>query len=168
MPVVVLLSLGGTSNQIATSDVSRFYAEERPNLMAKMMITGHNVTLHGHRIAKFGHANEVGIHRLASSAKGNIDSLTSKSNKGVMYYQEACRYWLKASHRTPRFYKEWSTYGTSTREENWISKSKGVCLRSSVAEFKPFLLVVFRILRLRTRKRCSGQVVSRPRKLGHN
>ena len=105
MPVVVLLSLGGTGSEFITSDVSRFYAEERPNLMAKMVIADHGVILHAHRIAKFGHAHEIEIYRRVSSAKGSVDSLTSKSSKGVMYYQEACRYWLKASHRTPRFIK---------------------------------------------------------------
>ncbi|MBO9128007.1 DNA methyltransferase [Rhizobium sp. 16-488-2b] len=104
MPVVILLSLAG-ANQIVTSDVSRFYAEERPNVMAKMMIAAHSVTLHGHRIGKLGHTEEIEIYRRVSSFKGNIDSLTSKSSKGVMYYQEACRYWLKASHRVPRFIK---------------------------------------------------------------
>ncbi|MFZ5834982.1 MAG: Eco57I restriction-modification methylase domain-containing protein [Pseudomonadota bacterium] len=105
MPVVILLSLSGAQNRIVTSDVSRFYAEERPNVMAKMMIAAHSVTLHGHRIGKFGHTEEIEIHRRVSSSKSNVDSLTSKSNKGLMYYQEACRYWLKASHRVPRFIK---------------------------------------------------------------
>jgi hypothetical protein len=105
MPVTILLSLGSTSNEIVTSDISRFYSDERPNLMAKLAITKHNVILHGHRIAKFGHDVEIDIYRLVSSAKGAVESLTSKSNKGVVYYQEACRYWLKASHRTPRFIK---------------------------------------------------------------
>lgn len=105
MPVVVLLSLPGTPKQIISSDVSRFYAEERPNVMAKMMTAAHNVTLHGHRIGKLGHTEEIEIHRRISSPKLSIESLTSKSSKGVMYYQEACRYWLKASHRVPRFIK---------------------------------------------------------------
>lgn len=105
MPVVILLSLPGAQKQIISSDVSRFYAEERSNVMAKMMIATHNVTLHGHRIGKLGHAEELEIHRRVSSPKLSIDSLTSKSSKGVVYYQEACRYWLKASHRVPRFIK---------------------------------------------------------------
>ena len=105
MPVVILLSLPGAQKQIISSDVSRFYAEERPNVMAKMMIAIHRVTLHGHRIGKLGHVEEIEIHKRVSSPKLNIESLTSKSSKGVMYYQEACRYWLKASHRVPRFIK---------------------------------------------------------------
>ena len=105
MPVVVLLSLPGTPKQIISSDVSRFYAEERPNVMAKMMIAAHKVTLHGHRIGKLGHTEEIEIYKRISSPKLSIESLTSKSSKGVMYYQEACRYWLKASHRVPRFIK---------------------------------------------------------------
>jgi hypothetical protein len=105
MPVVILLSFGGGPCQIVSSDVSRFYAEERPHLMAKAMITVHDVTLHGHRIGNFGHTQEIGVYRRISSSKRNLASLTSKSNKGVMYYQEACRYWLKASHKVPRFTK---------------------------------------------------------------
>jgi hypothetical protein len=61
--------------------------------------------LHGHRIGKLGHAEEIEIYRRVSSPRLNVESLTSKSSKGVMYYQEACRYWLKASHRVPRFIK---------------------------------------------------------------
>ena len=105
MPVVILLSLSDDKKQIITSDVSRFYAEERPNVISKMMITSHSVMLHGHRIGKLGHAEEVEIHKTISSFKGNIDALTSKSSRGLVYYQEACRYWLKATHRTPRFIK---------------------------------------------------------------
>ncbi|MBX4912017.1 MULTISPECIES: DNA methyltransferase [Rhizobium] len=105
MPVVILLSLPGGQKQIISSDVSRFYAEERPNLMSKMMIATHSVKLHGHRIGKLGHAEEIEIHSRVSSQKFNIESLTSKSGKGMMYYQEACRYWVKASHRVPRFIK---------------------------------------------------------------
>ena len=74
-------------------------------MIAKMMISTHNVTLHGHRVGKLGHAEEIEIYRRVSSPKSDLDSLTSKSSKGVMYYQEACRYWLKASHRVPRFIK---------------------------------------------------------------
>ena len=105
MPVVILMSFVSTKKQIISSDVSRFYSEERPNLMAKMTISVHFITLHGHRIGKLGHPIEGEIHRAIALPKSNIDSLTSKSNKGLVYYQEACRYWLKASHRVPRFIK---------------------------------------------------------------
>ena len=105
MPVVILLSLSNMSRQIISSDVSRFYAEERPQVIAKMALAAHSVVLHGHRIAKMGHEDEVKIHGTIASHKQSIESVTSKSNKGVMYYQEACRYWLKASHRVPRFIK---------------------------------------------------------------
>lgn len=109
MPVAILLSLGGRPAQIVSSDVSRFYAEERPNLMARMMMSIHNVKVHGHRIAKFGHAHEIDIYRKISSSKNALEELTSKSSKGTVYYQEACRYWLKASHKVPRFIKNGSS-----------------------------------------------------------
>jgi hypothetical protein len=105
MPVAILLSLGGKPSQIATSNVSRFYAEERANLMARMVMSMHNVVVHGHRIGKFGRGQEIDIYRKISSTKGSLEELTSKSNKGTVYYQEACRYWLKASHKVPRFIK---------------------------------------------------------------
>ena len=103
MPVVILLSLPNAQKQIVSSDISRFYAEERPHVMAKLMIATHNVMLHGHRIAKLGHKKEIEIYSRVSSPKSSVENLTSTSSKGKMYYQEACRYWLKASHRVPRF-----------------------------------------------------------------
>ena len=105
MPVVILLTLDHSANEAATSDICRFYVEERPNLMSKLAIAPHGVVLHGHRIAKFGHPEEVEIFRRITASKEVVDTLTSSSNKGVVYYQEACRYWLKASHRKPRFIK---------------------------------------------------------------
>jgi hypothetical protein len=105
MPVVILLSLFGSQKGIFSSDVSRFYAEERSNIISKIALINHDVSLHGHRIGKFGHKKELEIYQTISSANLVIDNLVSKSGKGLMYYQEACRYWLKASHRTPRFIK---------------------------------------------------------------
>lgn len=105
MPVVILLTLNHSATEAATSDICRFYAEERPDLMSKLAIAAHSVVLHGHRIAKFGHPEEVEIFRRITASKEVVDTLASTSNKGVVYYQEACRYWLKASHRKPRFIK---------------------------------------------------------------
>jgi hypothetical protein len=48
MPVVILMTLNHSTNEAPTSDMSRFYAEERPDLMSKLTIAPHGVGLHGH------------------------------------------------------------------------------------------------------------------------
>jgi hypothetical protein len=105
MPVAIVLSFSGSPSKVVTSSVSRFYADERENLMTNISVAQHRASLHGHRIGKIGHANEIAIFEKISSFKGFVDALASKSNRGLVFYQEACRYWLKASHRVPRFIK---------------------------------------------------------------
>ena len=73
MPVVILLSFADAQKQIVSSDISRFYAEERPHVMAKMMIAAHNVILHGQRIGKLGHKKEIEIYRRVSSPKSSVE-----------------------------------------------------------------------------------------------
>ena len=63
----------------------------------------HDVRLHGHRIAKIGSPIGVGIYRKIESQKGVLGSLTSAASKHVLYYQEACRYWVKACVGLPFF-----------------------------------------------------------------
>jgi hypothetical protein len=104
MPVVILLSFGSAdAGSYLTSRVNRFYAEERPATMAGLRLSEHNIRLHGHRIAKFGTELELSIFRKIMAGKVTIDSLTLATGKGVLFYQEACRYWLKAFDRLPYF-----------------------------------------------------------------
>lgn len=65
----------------------------------------HERILHGHRIGKLGAKLDDELVRGVLQHKGFIDQLSAKSRRGVVFYQEACRYWLKASHRPPRFIK---------------------------------------------------------------
>jgi len=104
MPVVILLSLGTEDTcSYLTSRVNRFYTEERPAAMAGLRLSKHRVRLHGHRIAKFGTDLEQSIYRKLTAGAVSIDSMTLANGNGVLFYQEACRYWLKAFDRLPYF-----------------------------------------------------------------
>ena len=152
MPVSIILSFSQAVSSVATSSVSRFYAGERENLMASMSVAKHKASLHGHRIGKIGVAEEVTIYEKVSSFKGMIDSLASKSNRGLVYYQEACRYWLKASHRVPRFIKNGVSMEPPHGRKIGLLDQKSAAFVAALLNSSPFLLVVFSVFGLRTRK----------------
>jgi len=102
MPVTIMISRSSIP-MLHTTRVNRFYTEERPSALAAMGFAQHDVRLHGHRIAKIGSPIGVGIYRKIESQKGVLGSLTSAASKHVLYYQEACRYWVKACVGLPFF-----------------------------------------------------------------
>lgn len=102
MPVTIMLSRSGAP-KLQTSRVNRFYTEERPSALATMKYAEHNNRLHGHRIAKIGSSASVGIYQKVEKQKVVLGSLTSPASKHVIYYQEACRYWVKACVGPPFF-----------------------------------------------------------------
>jgi len=102
MPVTIMISRS-SSPTLHTTRVNRFYTDERPSALATMGFTQHGIRLHGHRIAKIGSPVDVGIYRKIESQRGVLGSLTSSASKHVLYYQEACRYWVKACVGLPFF-----------------------------------------------------------------
>jgi hypothetical protein len=102
MPVTILLSLHG-SPHLYTTRVNRFYTEERPSALAAMALSSHSIRLHGHRIAKIGSQLEIGIYGKVHAQKARLGSLVAPGSKHVLYYQEACRYWVKACVGLPFF-----------------------------------------------------------------
>ncbi|MDI1343043.1 MAG: Eco57I restriction-modification methylase domain-containing protein, partial [Pseudolabrys sp.] len=102
MPVTILISRS-SSPKLHTTRVNRFYTEERPSALDNMGFAQHDVRMHGHRIAKIGSPVGVGIYRKVESQKGILGSLTSSTSRDVLYYQEACRYWVKACVGMPFF-----------------------------------------------------------------
>jgi hypothetical protein len=102
MPVTIMISRS-SSPTLYTTRVNRFYTEERPSALAAMGFAQHGIRLHGHRIAKIGSPIAVGIYRKIESQKGVLGSLTSSASKHILYYQEACRYWVKACVGLPFF-----------------------------------------------------------------
>ncbi len=102
MPVTILLSRPQIP-VLFTSRVSRFYTEERPHALNVLTLAEHSNRLHGHRIGKIGSALEVKILGKLNTAVLQLDSLTTLSSDHVLYYQEACRYWVKACTGFPFF-----------------------------------------------------------------
>lgn len=102
MPVTIMISRS-RSSALHTTRVNRFYTEERPSAIAAMGYSQHNVRLHDHRIAKMGSSICIGIYRKIAKQKDVLGSLTSSVSQHVLYYQEACRYWVKACVGLPYF-----------------------------------------------------------------
>ena len=104
MPVVILLSTGTDgAGCFVTSRINRFYTEQRPSAIANLQLCEHRARLHRHRIAKFGVDTEERIYRKLIAGTVLVDSLAVANGNGILFYQEACRYWLKAFDKLPYF-----------------------------------------------------------------
>jgi hypothetical protein len=102
MPVTILLSRTQELG-ILTSRVSRFYTEERPFALSLMCLANHEKRIHGHRIGKLGTALEERIASKFESSPINLEEIITRSSEYILYYQEACRYWVKACKGYPFF-----------------------------------------------------------------
>jgi len=102
MPVAILISRAQDS-RLLTSRVSRFYTEERPSALNLVSLIDHPIRLHDHRIGKLGTSIEPAIFRKLDASKSQLASLTTKLSDHTLYYQEACRYWVKACRGYPFF-----------------------------------------------------------------
>jgi hypothetical protein len=102
MPVTILISRAQGDN-FATSRVCRFYTEERPHALDVMSLAEHSIRLHGHRIGKLGTSLQSNIFQKVDRAPLPLEALAAKFSNHVLYYQEACRYWVKACRGLPYF-----------------------------------------------------------------
>ena len=102
MPVTILISRARNFGMF-TSRVSRFYTEERPQALNVMALVSHEARLHGHRLGKLGTALEAELFLKLNKANLYLELLTSESSDHLLYYQEACRYWVKACKGYPFF-----------------------------------------------------------------
>jgi hypothetical protein len=103
MPVAIMLSAPGSRKQFITSRVGRIYTEERLVTLAKSILTPHTIRLDGYRIAKIGWPIEEELYQKIASYKGRLKDLSINNSEHIVYYQEACRYWLKACTGLPHF-----------------------------------------------------------------
>jgi len=71
--------------------------------MSALALTAHDFRRDGHRIAKIGTPLECGIYPKVSHHAKCLDDLARSDSKHVLYYQEACRYWVKAMVGLPFF-----------------------------------------------------------------
>ena len=103
MPVAIVLSMPGRGNTFTSSTVNRFYTQERENAMALLSLVEHSIRIDGYRIAKIGSLTERNIYEKLSRHRAVLEALVGNGSECVMYYQEACRYWVKASFGLPFF-----------------------------------------------------------------
>jgi hypothetical protein len=103
MPVAIVLSTSGSENGFVTSRVRRFYTEERSKALAVSLFTRHSVRLDGHRIAKMGSKIENSSCQKIAACHRTLGSLAVRKSDWFVYYQEACRYWVKACDFLPSF-----------------------------------------------------------------
>ena len=150
MPVAIILSAPSHSqDQFLTSRISRFYTEERPNALSTLDLGLHGQRAHGHRIAKLGRDIEYSIFTKISKPEfHSIEELIQKDSLHLVYYQEACRYWVKACLGLPRFKKNGVSSGASARENTWFSKARICRTRSMHPQFVIVLLAIQRPQRL--------------------
>ena len=105
MPVVILISMAdGETPSFVTSNVNRFYSEERPQVSDCLHFVHHGIRKNRNRIAKIGSAIEVGLYEKTGGRNAPaLGTLSCGKSESLMYYQEACRYWVKALYGVPFF-----------------------------------------------------------------
>jgi hypothetical protein len=104
MPVVILISTPlDAESRFVTANVNRFYSQERSTVTERLRLVQHEVWKNRHRIAKFGSKLEVDLYDRIAAHPNVLGTLACSDSKWSMYYQEACRYWVKAIHGLPFF-----------------------------------------------------------------
>ena len=103
MPVVILVSHPVEPKVLYTTRIDRFYTEERQHAIATLVFADHSLHADRHRIPKIGSTVEENLYRKVVSNTGLLASLTCQDSKWLLYYQEACRYWAKATYGLPYF-----------------------------------------------------------------
>jgi hypothetical protein len=135
MPVAIVISMPGLSDSYSTCRVMRFYTEERHHALSVAGLTNHCVRLDGHRIAKIGRSIEKHVYAKVVANRLLLESLIRKESKWILYYQEACRYWVKACVGLPFFKRNGAKmappHGRLIRFESEQAVSFATCLVNS-------------------------------------
>ena len=117
MPVSILLSTAAPERCLFTTNVHRFYSKEKPFFIDRVSYCDHSIVIDGHRVAKFGDGIDKSIYQKIGSFSTFLGGLAAKSGEGTLYYQEACRYWVKAASKQPFFKKN----GEKAAPSHWRS-----------------------------------------------
>jgi len=103
MPVVILSSYPRADRVFATTRVGRMYGQERRLCLEKHASVTHTIRFHGHRIAKLHSKTETSLISKILAVTSSTQHLVARRGNHVVFYQEACRYWLKAQSGLPFF-----------------------------------------------------------------
>ena len=134
MPVCIIISIPSNRTSF-TSRIDRFYSEERPIALQTISFQMHDERRNNHRIGKLGTEAELEILRLLRQHSTSLESLLVKRSSHKMYYQEACRYWVKAMNGSPFFVRNGVTmdppHGRFVYFENAQASAFSTCLLNS-------------------------------------
>ena len=140
MPVCIIISTRN-DRMAYTSRIDRFYTEERPVALQTISFQMHDERRNNHRIGKLGTEIELEILQILRQCSANLESLLVKRSSHKMYYQEACRYWVKAIDGSPYFMRNGvlmdPPHGRFVYFENAEASAFSTCLLNS-----SFLLLV--------------------------
>ncbi len=104
MPVVILISTPlPLEPKFITANVNRFYSQERPHVTETLRLVQHGIRQNRHRLAKVGSTLEIDLYDEIAAQPNVLGALACGDSEWSMYYQEACRYWLKAIRGAPFF-----------------------------------------------------------------
>lgn len=101
MPVTIVTSLKGEPGTLHSTRVERFSAVERVHIMTTLVYLKHRIVLRGYRLAKMSFDIERAIYEQLTSCKTSLETLCVQTSNHILYYQEACRYWVKVSLTEP-------------------------------------------------------------------
>ncbi len=101
MPVTIVTSLKGEPGQLNGTRVERFTAAERVHIMTTISYLLDQPVVSGYRFAKMSFHIERAIYDTISRSKRTLETLCTRASDYVLYYQEACRYWVKAALTEP-------------------------------------------------------------------
>jgi Eco57I restriction-modification methylase len=138
MPVAIILSSSSQRQEIFSSRVERFYTEERPVALATLALANHNIRRNEHRIAKFGTSLELSINSKLGLQESTLNSLTKKGALWILYYQEACRYWVKGCVGMPFFTRNGKKIDPPHGRTMLFSSNEAVCFVACVANSSLF------------------------------
>ena len=136
MPVAILLSVQlSSATTCSSSRVQRFYTEERPEAFDLISLAAHKFRRDGYRIGKFGSSYDLAVYAKLSAHTSTVELLLDKNSPHLLYYQEACRYWVKARAGVPYFRRNGiemtPPHGRTLRFESKEACSFVACLANS-------------------------------------
>ena len=138
MPVAIVIrgsDKNASANDYVTARVGRMYGSERSTAIDCINLASHSVRVNGMRIAKFGLELDNRIFNKARRSSDQIERVVVKNSDHSVYYQEACRYWLKASHRVPYFCRNGETilppHGRTIHCDSKKSAAEVTCVLNS-------------------------------------
>jgi hypothetical protein len=136
MPVVILISTSvGVEPGFVTTHVNRFYSEERRHVIEVLRLARHGIRRNRHRLAKIGSSLEIDLYTKVAAQPSMLGALSCGGSEWPMYYQEACRYWVKAIAGKPFFRRNGKRieppHGRTIHFTQRAGASFGTCLLNS-------------------------------------